>query len=274
MILVVEFFADDLPLLLAEEVVFRVGRAYPSYWEAGDQGAHCPYRVELLAAGGEVLAVSDYEDRRKYLEFTCEHRAPNVAAHLEYLLQPLALHLSDRDGLLRFRQIEYHRMPLLAYLSFDDPKALTRGDFARLALGCKAGPSDTLPYSEKDLADFDQQYCYDRFWDPVNPDLSCRYLCSGNVFVIVGQAGDRFFADAETGILGQFRHQYFLMNLMAHFQKSALMFFSEWLVLAIAKLEVGKVDSIKAFKLPRSAGRQTADLVGPDAGAVANLARS
>jgi len=46
----------------------------------------------------------------------------------------LALHHSDREGVIRFRQIENHRMPLLAYLSFSDPQALTRGDFARLAL--------------------------------------------------------------------------------------------------------------------------------------------
>jgi hypothetical protein len=58
----------------------------------------------------------------------------------------------------------------------------------------------------------------------------------------------RFFADSETGILGQFRHQYFLMNLMAHFQKAALMLFSEWLVVAISKLDIRALDSIKAFK--------------------------
>jgi len=66
--------------------------------------------------------------------------------------------------------------------------------------------------------------------------------------VVVGKAADDFFADRETGVLGQFRHQYFLMNLMGHFQKAALMLFSEWLVAAISQLEVQDVDSIKAFK--------------------------
>jgi hypothetical protein len=97
-ILVVEFFADDLPLLLAEDVLFKVGRAYPGYWEPSGQGAHCPYRVEWLSATGETLAVSDYEDRQKYLEFTCQQRSPHVAAHWEYLLQPLSLYLSDSEG--------------------------------------------------------------------------------------------------------------------------------------------------------------------------------
>lgn len=36
---VVEFFANDLPLSLAEDVLFRVGRAYPGFWEPGGRGA-------------------------------------------------------------------------------------------------------------------------------------------------------------------------------------------------------------------------------------------
>ena len=245
---VVEFFANDLPLLLAEEVLFKVGRAYPGFWEPSGQGGQCPYRVEWLTATGETLAVSDYENRDKYLQFTCQYRSPNVSAHWEYLLQPLALYHSDREGAIRYRQIEYHRMPLLAYLSFSDPQVLTRGDFARLALVTTAGPSDTLPYSRKELAHFERRYCYDKFWDPSNPALTSRYLCCGHAFVVIGKAGERFFADPETGLLGQFRHQYFLVKLIAHFQKAALMLFSEWLVVAISQLDIHDLDSVKAFK--------------------------
>ena len=111
-----------------------------------------------------------------------------------------------------------------------------------------AGPSDTLPYSEAELAHFEQQYCYDKFWDPTNPALSSRYLCCGHAFVVVGKASERFFADPETGLLGQFRHQYFLVNLIAHFHKATLMLFSEWLVMAISQLEIRDMDSVKSFK--------------------------
>jgi hypothetical protein len=247
-ILVVEFFANDLPLLLVEDILFKVGRAYPAFWESNSQGGQCPYRVEWLSATGETLAVSDYENRDKYLQFTCQHRSPNISAHWEYLLRPLALYRSDREGVIRFRQIEYHRMPLLAYLSFSDPQDLTRGDFARLALITKAGPSDTLPYSTAELTHFEQHYCYDKFWDPANPALSSRYLCCGHAFVVVGKASEPFFVDSETGLLGQFRHQYFLVNLIAHFQKAALMLFSEWLVAAISQLDTRDLDSVKVFK--------------------------
>lgn len=247
-ILVVEFFANDLPLLLVEDVLFKVGRAYPGSWEASGQGSQCPYRVEWLAASGQVLAVSDYENREKFLEFACQHRSPHIAAHWESLLQPLVLYHSEHEGVIRYRQIEYHRMPLLAYLSFNEPHHLTRGDFARLALITKAGPSETLPYSKKELAHFEKRYCYDKFWEPGNPELSSRYLCCGHAFVVVGQSTHSFFADPETGLLGQFRHQYFLMSLIAHFQKAALMLFSEWLVVAISQLHIHDVDSVRQFK--------------------------
>ena len=247
-VLAVEFHADDLPLPLAQEALFKLGRAYPAFWEANGQGGQCPRRVEWLAASGETLAESDYENRRKYLNFVCQHRSPSVAAHWDYLLRPLALYHSDREGVVRYRQIEYHRMPLLAYLSFDDPQVLTRGDFARLALVTKPGPSNVLPYSEQELADFERQYCYDKFWNPADPALGSRYLCCGHAFVMVGKAGDRFFADAETGLLGQFRHQYFLVNLIAHFHKATLMLFSEWLVAAISQLDIRDVDSVRTFK--------------------------
>ncbi len=247
-ILAIEFFANDLPLPLAQEALFKLGRAYPAFWEANGQGGQCPYRVEWLSAAGEILAVSDYENRHRFLPFVCQHRSPNVATHWEYLLRPLALYHSDHEGVMLYRQVEYHRMPLLAYLSFDDPHTLTRGDFARLALITKTGSSDTLPYSERELAHFEQQYCYDKFWDPANPVFSSRYLCCGHAFVMVGKASERFFTDPNAGLLGQFRHQYFLVNLIAHFHKATLMLFSEWLVAAISQLDIRNVDSVKFFK--------------------------
>ena len=247
-ILAVEFHANDLPLSLAQEALFKLGRAYPAFWEANGQGGQCPFRVEWLAASGETLAVSDYENRRRYLNFVCQHRSPCIAAHWEYLLRPLVPYHSNLEGAVRYRQIEYHRMPLLAYLSFDEPQTLTRGDFVRLALVTKPGTSETLPYSEWELTDFEQKYCYDKFWNPGNSALGSRYLCCGHAFMMIGKADDRFFTDAETGLLGQFRHQYFLVNLIAHFHKATLMLFSEWLVTAVSQLDIRDVASVKSFK--------------------------
>jgi len=87
-VLAVEIYADDLPLRTAQDAMFRLGRAYPAYWEENGQGGHCPWQVEWLSASGAVLSASDYENRAKYLAFTCRHRSPAVAAHWEFLSQP------------------------------------------------------------------------------------------------------------------------------------------------------------------------------------------
>ena len=110
-ILALEVACDDVDLATAQDALFRFGRAYPAYWEEDARGGHCPWRVEWLGHDGEVLAVSDYEKREKYLAFVCQHRAPAVAAHWEYLLSPLVLHHRDKRGPVRYRQLEYYRMP-------------------------------------------------------------------------------------------------------------------------------------------------------------------
>ena len=249
-ILHVEIAARDLPLPLAQQALFSFGRAYPAFWDASDHGGQCLQSVEWLAADGSALATSDYDDREKYLKFFSRHHTPVIARHWEFLLRPMSLYHSGVPGVLRYRQIEYHRMPLMAYLAFDEPRDLTRGDFVRLGLITKPGDSRTLPYSETSLADFERLYCYDRFWEPsVNPGpLNSRYLCCGHALVIVGKAGDAFFADSDTGMLGQFRHQYFLMAMIAHFHKAALHLFSERLVSAISQLDAHRRESVRRFK--------------------------
>ena len=250
-ILVVEFAAEDLPLPLAQQALFSFGRAYPAFWDEHGRAGQCLHSVEWLAADGTTLAASDYADREKFLQFFSRHRTPVIARHWEFLLRPMSLYHTERAGVLRYRQIEYHRMPLMAYLAFDEPRKLTRGDFVRLALITKAGDSRTLPYSRASLADFEQRYCYDRFWEPLDSPgpLNSRYLCCGHAFVIVGKADDPFFIEAKTGMLGQFRHQYFLMVMIGHFHKAALHLFSERLVSAISALDTHRSGSVRTFKL-------------------------
>ena len=65
---------------------------------------------------------------------------------------------------MRFRLIEYHRMPVMAYLAMEDPAALSRSDFVRLGLVTEASADESLPYSDRHCADFEQRYCYDRYW--------------------------------------------------------------------------------------------------------------
>jgi hypothetical protein len=247
-ILALEVYGDDLDLYRVQDTLYRFGRAYPPYWDERGLGGHCLRRVEWLAPGGEVLAVSDYENREKYLSFVCRHRAPGIASHWQYLLRPMVLHHSDEKGAIRYRQIEYHRMPLMGFLSFDDPHRLARADFVRLGLVTAPGGADALPYAEGHVADFEARYCYDRYWQEGETGTDTRFICCGHALVLLGNHREPLFTDPETGLLGQFRHQYFLMFLIAHLHKAALLMLSDRLVVAISRLDIHDTESVKQFK--------------------------
>ena len=246
----VELHADNLPLAQANELLYRFGRGYPAGWDAQGQALHCMASVEWLGTDGAVLARSDSQQREAFLVHVSEHRAPRIAAHWAFMLEPLVPDHSEREGRLRYRQIEYYRMPLMAYLALDDPRAMTRQDFVRLGLvtgGAEGDEGGTLPYAEQHLADFEQRYCYDRFWVDAGAAPNTRYLCSGHSLVVVGDAASEFYACRYRGVLAQFRHQHFLLFLIAHFQKASLLMFSDRLVEALKQLDTTDPGSVKRF---------------------------
>lgn len=249
-ILALEVFADELPFARVQEIMYRFGRTFPSQWDADGLASHCMRRVQWIGFGGEVLAESDFDNRAKYLAHVCEHRAACVGAHWEFLLQPLAQHHSEREGVIRYRQLEYHRLPKMTYLAFDDPFALSREDFVRLGLAAPPDDGSGLHYSDKTLDEFERDHCYDRFWSPARRDMraSTRMICTGHAFVMIGCHGVPFYADGETGLLGQFRHQYFLLGLVSHFHRAALLMLSDRLVVAVSRLDIDDPDSIRHFK--------------------------
>ena len=253
----VEAAGADLALADAQDLLYRFGRAYPAGWDAQGRALNCMSNVEWLAADGRTLAQSDAQDRAAFLEHVAEHRAPRFAAHWAFLLEPLVSDHSGREGLLRYRQIEYYRMPLMAYLALDNPRALTRSEFIRLGLVTGAGetgplavsgPAPALPYAEQHLADFEKRFCYDRFWAEAGAAPNTRYLCSGQALVVVGEALSDFYGCRDRGVLAQFRHQHFLLFLIAHFQKAALLMFSDRLVEALKGLDISDTESVRRFK--------------------------
>ena len=278
-----EVSANDLSLDQAQEQLYRFGRGYPAGWDSSGHALHTMASVEWLGPQGAVLARSDSQQRESFMSHVAEHRAPRTAAHWAFMLQPLVADHSDAPGDLRYRQIEYYRMPLMGYLALDDPRALTRNDFVRLGLVTGAGGSDngslaedttprppadgsalpgsqgrsalpgpsndpSLPYGADHLADFEQRYCYDRFWANAGAAPNTRYLCSGHALIVIGDARSQFYGCRERGVLAQFRHQHFLLFLIAHFQKAALLMSSDRLVEALKNLDVGDADSVRRFK--------------------------
>ena len=249
----VEVSANHLPLAQAQELMYRFGRGYPAGWQADGQAMHCLANVEWLGHDGQSLASSDAQQRELFLAHVAKHRAPRIASHWAYLLQPLVSDHSDQGGALRYRQIEYYRMPLMAYLALDNPRALARSDFIRLGLATGAGEqgtesADNLPYAEQHLSDFEARYCYDRFWTDGGAAPNTRYLCSGHSLVVIGDARSEFYRCPDRGVLSQFRHQHFLLFLIAHFQKAALLMFSDKLVEALKQLSVEDLGSVRRFK--------------------------
>lgn len=249
----VEVAADELPLALAQELMYRFGRAYPGGWAADGQALHCLAEVQWLAADGSVLASSDAQEKDAFLSHVAEHRAPRTSKHWDFLLAPLVNHHSGATGALRYRQIEYYRMPMMAYLAVDEPRHLSRADFVRLGLvtgggDALSGQQHTLPQGEQHLADFEQQFCYDRFWLDGGSAPNTRYLCSGLSLVVVGDAQSEFYRCGDRGVLAQFRHQHFLLFLIAHFQKATLLMYSDQLAQALTALDVRRPESVKRFK--------------------------
>src|SRR5699024_1012726 len=138
----------------------------------------------------------------------------------------------------------------MAYLAVHDVQALSRADWVRLGLLTPPGDPGLLPYSDRHLVDFEARYCFDRYFQPDCGQrwLNTRLMCSGHSFVMVGSAAHGRFVDGESGLQCEFRHQYFLVFLISHFQKAALLMLSDRLVSALSQLDIQKVETIREFK--------------------------
>ena len=253
-ILNIEIHADNLPLETALQTLDGFRRAYPTHWEKSQKSRHasrCPARVEFVSHDGGVLATSDFEQRDAYLSHVGQYRSPRLASHWQALLMPLTIAHGVPDVHQRsYKLIEDDRIPAMTYFALDDPGQLSRGDFVRMAFGTRRGQSATLPYGRRFLEDFETRYCYDRYWDQAENEAwtGARYLCTGAMFTVVGSHQDAQFIDSETGILGQFRHQLFLLGLIAHFHKAALRMMSDHLSAAVNRLNPTRADSVRVFQ--------------------------
>jgi hypothetical protein len=250
--LAIEIVAKGLTLTQSQDLIYRLGRAYPSGWTESGEAAHCTHKTEWLDKNGNVLAASDYDRREKYLAALSRYRAPAIAAHWEFLLSPLVECHAETGGALAFRPVEYYRMPQMAYVAIDDPRTMTESDFSRLGLALSPGDSGEPPFGAAFLADFAQRYCYDRHHDPARtgPEwVDTRVVCCGHTFVLVGDARKNVVTDPERGVLARFRHQYFLLGLMAHFHRASLLMLSDRFVRIVNRLDLERPESVTRFRI-------------------------
>lgn len=246
-LLVVEIGANDIDLDIAEETLYRMGRSYPTFWTPQGNGGHCFEKVEWLDQQGQVLVGSDYERRDKYLAYASHYRSPSISSHWEFLLRPLVLHHSDEPGPIRYRLVEYHRMPQCAFLSLDDPGVLSRADFVRLAFAAPPGSSEQLPFSVTELRDFERRYCIDRHWNH-STGRGTRLLCSGECFVMITGAQSDSYTSGGPSLLEQFRRQYFLVFMLPHLHKAALNMLADRLIHTLNQMDLDNAASVRRFK--------------------------
>jgi hypothetical protein len=165
------------------------------------------------------------------------------------VLRPLVLEHTAQAGPIRYRQLEYYRMPLMAFLALDDPEQLTRADIVRLALASEPSDGEKQRLAKKRYASFEAQYSSDRFRElHDSQSSSTRYLSSGRALVVTGGAKDESFTDLEHGALARFRHQHFLLFLVGHFHRAALLMFSDRLAEAVSRLDIHDVGAVRAFR--------------------------
>jgi hypothetical protein len=239
-----EIAARNVALADAIETMDRFGRPYPPSWEGATQAAHCTWQVEFLDRNGRLLSASDYGDREKYLSLVRDIKQTPLSLHWENLLKPMVpAYLGG--GIVQYYQIENKRIPTMSYLSFDEPRKLSRGDVARIAFAAKWGPSDTLPYSGKFLRDFEEKYCYDRFWDgdDAASGMNTRFTLCGPQFGMITKQGD-----ACRDLVQNFRHQFFQIGIITNFHKAALLDMSNRFSIAVERLRVGDYESVRVFK--------------------------
>jgi hypothetical protein len=242
-LLVMEVSTGDLALEAAQDLIYRFGRAYPAGWDGQGHALHCMYSVDWLGADGAVLASSDTQEKDAFTRHVCERHTPLIASHWRWLLLPLVPAGTDADAALQFHLVEYYRMPMMSYLAVRRPNELTPGEWASLGMIAGAPATPGQPSAE-----FERSYCYDRFWYGGGAAPNTRYLCTGSGLVVVGDAASDFFCCRERGVLSQFRHQHFLLFMIAHLQKASLLMFSDRLAEALNSLSVTDPDSVRRFK--------------------------
>jgi len=243
---VLEVAGKDIALPDVVELMDRFGRPYAPAWEDNEQGAHCPHRVAIYGKDDALLTQSDYGDREKFIDLVRSERQTPLSMHWEYFLAPL-IPAYLPGGAIKYHQIENKRIPIMSYLSFDDPSVLTRGDMVRIAFAAKWGDSSTLPYATKFLSNFETEYCYDRYWSPEekNTDMLTRYFFCGVSFAMITQASR---GNTNATLMRQYRHQFYQIGLIANFNKAALLSLSNRFSRAVERLNVRNYESVKQFK--------------------------
>jgi hypothetical protein len=237
-----------LPLNVVQACLDQVRRIYPPYFdkyqESWTGGYHYPLEVHLVDMNGNKLedsfssflgnAQASQGERNKLLEaaqsFRTENSKPQSylwAKHWQHLLQPLITDSQDVDGVYAI-QLGDDRAGIASYIAFENIehlKNLGRGNWVRLCFADAPG-TDRLPYSRKQLGNFESRFCYDRFWfaKGESNDAPSRIMNCGYAFTWAGAESDTgYFSNKLNGAPAIFEEIYVPMAIIAHYLRAALL---------------------------------------------------
>jgi len=144
--------------------------------------------------------------------------------------QQLENRKEKKEAELCYQQLTDERIPTMSYFAVPDPSKISEGDYYRLTFVDDAADSpipNTFPYNHAFLEKTQANYRYERFGH-----YGTTYLACGYGFTAVGK-DDWFFTSI---VHHHFRHHYFRMGLLAHYQRAALLYFADELSNAIKDL--------------------------------------
>jgi hypothetical protein len=248
----------EKPVMLSELQDFtdQFRRLYPPFWWDSDSpepksAGLCLSDLKWLtpAPSAEPIALEPWlppknnsddaasrklgSAKRHFESFTRVGAEPPLFSHWQWFFGKTIRPVQSQEHIhgdipgLFIQQLLDERMPVMSYFSVDDPSEVTQGDHDRLTFVDAAG-TDRFPYQEKFLSDRRMRHTYDRF-----AHYGTRYFCSGYGFSMIGPAGDYHYG---TLLPDHFSGHYFCLGLIAHFQRAALLYFSDELASSVKDL--------------------------------------
>ena len=241
-----------LSLKDAMDLQNKMRMVFPRRWDDKGVPSETPLGAAWLDSEGKLRKVSEqnYAEKSDFTTIVRKNAELPAAKHWRYLLKDFPLYgedksnEEDKSNKYAIKQIEDQRIPSMTYLAVPDPREISEWDFARIAFYDSAGESSVGSYSDEFLKDWDKKSAYDRFWQRTpstgdaegvlkhNNQMRTRWLCSGYGLAVVGATADSFYTNQ---IAANFRHHYFRMGLIAHFQRASLLTFRDQLAEATEK---------------------------------------
>lgn len=114
---------------------------------------------------------TDVVDATDYLTTVGVDRCSPLHLRRQQLVAPLGVEGYGRQRPAQLSLCGDDRAPLMLLLGVDEPDAIARSDWVRIALADKPEPPGRYPEVETTFADFEQHHCYDRCKRPVSTTL-------------------------------------------------------------------------------------------------------